>query len=254
MRRFTVAPEGIDGRRVVFDAAESHHLARVVRLRPGDTVIATDGAGHDYTVRLETVGEHATGTLLGVAGGDTESPLAITLVQGIPKGEQMERIVRAATELGAVRVLPAICERTIVRLDAGRWRDRARRWQRVAKEAAKLSGRARVPVIEPVRPLIDWLDEGGGPGPLAVCLWEGAAAPLERALSGVGDRPHTARVLVGPEGGLARAEVDAASARGWTPAALGPRVVRAETAGATILAILQCRFGDLGERTRDGAG
>src|SRR5882672_3119821 len=125
MRRFTLQPDRLVDGRVTFDADESRHLSRVLRLQPGDTVIATDGGGRDYTVRLESVGEAATGTVIAEAAGVPESPLAITLVQGVPKGDKMEAIVRAATELGVARVRPALCERTIVRLEPGRWRDRA---------------------------------------------------------------------------------------------------------------------------------
>ena len=128
MRRFTLQPEQVAGGRVTFDAGESRHLARVLRLRPGDTVVATDGAGRDYTVRLESLGDTAVGTVIGEAAGVVASPLAITLIQGVPKGDKMEAIVRAVTELGVASVQPALCERTIVRLEAPRWRDRARRW------------------------------------------------------------------------------------------------------------------------------
>jgi 16S rRNA (uracil1498-N3)-methyltransferase len=244
MRRFTLRPEQVVGGRVTFDADESRHLTRVLRLRPGDTVVATDGAGRDYTVRLESVGDAATGTVLAAAAGPRESPLAITLVQGVPKGDRMEAIVRAATELGVARVLPALCERTIVRLEPSRWRERARRWQRVAREAAKQCGRAVIPTVETPRPLDEWL-AAAGPADLALCLWEGGGAPLGQALAAAGT-PRSALLVVGPEGGLAPAEVDAARARGLIVASLGPRIVRTETAGPAVVAILQARFGDLG--------
>lgn len=244
MRRFTITPDRIDGERVAFDRDESRHLARVLRLRPGDTVIATDGAGRDYTVRLESVGELATATILGVAAPAAESPLAITLVQSVPKGDRMESIVRAATELGVARVAPVITARTIVRLDAGRWRERARRWQRVAREAAKQSGRAVIPEVEPPRALAEWL-AAAPPAGLRLCLWEGDAPPLLTILEGLPAAPATAAILVGPEGGLARDEVAAARAAGWTPVRIGPRILRTETAGPAIVAVLQSRFGDL---------
>jgi 16S rRNA (uracil1498-N3)-methyltransferase len=244
MRRFTLAPERLAGGRVTFDAGESRHLSRVLRLRPGDLVVATDGAGRDYTVRLESVGETATGTVLAEAAGVPASPLAITLVQGVPKGDKMEAIVRAATELGVARVRPALCERTIVRLEAGRWRERARRWQRVAREAAKQSGRAVIPEVEAPRPLGEWL-AAGEPADLGLCLWEGGGAPLGGLLRDVA-APRSALVVVGPEGGLAQAETDAARARGLTVVSLGPRILRSETAGPAVVAILQSRFGDLG--------
>ncbi len=257
MRRFTIAPDRIAGGQVTFDRNESRHLSRVLRLRPGDTVIAADGAGQDYTVRVETVGDVATGTVLDVRPRGAESPLRVTLVQSVPKGDKMERIVRAATELGVARVVPVLTLRTIVSLEPGRWRERARRWQRVAKEAAKQSGRAVIPPVDVPRPFDDFLavDE---PADLRLCLWEAAghegerrgqprglgtplAASLPRAL------PPNARVhlLVGPEGGLARQEVEGAAARGWAVVGVGPRILRTETAGPAILAILQSRFGDL---------
>src|SRR5438128_1643192 len=243
----------------VSDRNESHHLTRVLRLRSGDTVLAADGAGREYTVRLERVGERATGTVLAVATRETESPVQITLVQSVPKGDKMESIVRASTELGVAQVVPVLTARTVIALEPGRWRDRARRWQRVAKEAAKPGGRAVVPTVNAPRPLADVLarDE---PADLRLCLWESAitatgqggeqtrlpgttlAASLPLTL------PPAARIhlLVGPEGGLSQGEVENAQARGWTIVGVGPRTLRAETAGPAIIAVLQARFGDLG--------
>ena len=257
MRRFTIAPDRIAGGRVTFDREESRHLSRVLRLRPGDTVMAADGAGHDYTVRVETVGDVATGTVLGVATRGAESPLRVTLVQSVPKGDKMERIVRAATELGVVRVVPVLTERTIVSLEPGRWRERARRWQRVAKEAAKQCGRAVVPPVDVPRPLTDVLiaDE---PAQLKLCLWEGAVSvpqgggqarllgtPLAASLPAALPPGASVLLLIGPEGGLSEREVESARERGWAVVGVGPRILRTETAGPAILAILQSRFGDL---------
>jgi len=242
VRRFTIAPERIEGDRVAFDREESRHMAAVLRLVPGDLVIAGDGRGSDYTVRLETLDDAATGTIVGVAASRAESPVAVTLVQGVPKGDKMEQIVRAATELGVARVLPALTERTIVRLEPSRWRERARRWQRVAKEAAKQCGRSVVPIVETPRSLADCLDPEGAD--VAVCLWEGEAPPLARVLHRL-HSPRALRVLIGPEGGLARSEVEAAKARGWLTASAGPRILRTETAGPAVLAVLQFAFGDL---------
>ena len=243
MRRFTLPPERVVEGRVTFDADESRHLTRVLRLAPGDTVVATDGAGRDYTVRLDSVGEAASGTVLAVERGAPESPLAITLVQGIPKGDKMEAIVRAATELGVARVRPALCERTIVRLEPGRWRDRATRCQRRAREAAKQCGRAVIPEVEAPRPLAECLAEAG-PADLGLCFWEGGGVPLHDALAAT-SAPRSALLVVGPEGGLSPAEVDAARAHALTVTSLGPRILRTETAGPAVVALLQARFGDL---------
>ena len=242
MRRFTLPPERVVDGRVTFDREESRHLTRVLRLQPGDTVVATDGAGRDYTVRLDSVGDAATGTVLAVERGAAESPLAITLVQGIPKGDKMEAIVRAATELGVACVRPALCERTIVRLEPARWRERARRWQRVAREAAKQCGRAVIPEVEAPRPLAECLL--GVSADLGLCCWEGGGLPLSDALASPAS-PRSALLVVGPEGGLAPGEVEAARAGGLTIVSLGPRILRTETAGPAMVAILQSRFGDL---------
>jgi 16S rRNA (uracil1498-N3)-methyltransferase len=245
MRRFTIAPERRDGDRVTFDAAESHHLARVLRLKAGATVVAVDGTGRDYTVRIERVGIETTGTIVGAAARDTESPFAITLVQGLPKGDKMEAIIRAATELGVARVIPAITARTVVRLDAARGEARLARWQRVAREAAKQCGRSRLPIVEPARPLPSVVAEPAGPAVVRVCLWEEERAPLAGIVASFEEPPAGAIVIVGPEGGLTREEVDAARAAGWRIAGFGPRLLRTETAGPAIIAALQFRFGDL---------
>jgi 16S rRNA (uracil1498-N3)-methyltransferase len=256
VRRFTITPDRIRDGRVAFDRDESRHLARVLRLKPGDTVIATDGAGHDFTVRLEDVAETVTGTVLGVARRDAESPLRITLVQSVPKGDKMEAIVRATTELGVTRVVPVTTERTIVTLEPSRWRERARRWQRVAKEAAKQCGRAVIPPVDVARPLAEFLtlDEAAD---LRLCLWEAAAqgqgggeasplgTTLARNLPAALPKGASIYLLVGPEGGLSRQEVERVRAGGWRIVGVGPRILRVETAGPAIIAVLQSRFGDL---------
>ncbi len=244
MRRFTVAPEAVARGRVVFDAAESRHLARVLRLRPGDTVVVSDGTGHEYTVRLEAVGERTSGVVLDVSAGAAESPLAVTLGQAVPKGDGMERIVRATTELGIARVTPLVTARTVVRLDPARWRERSRRWQRIAREATKQCGRAVVPEIDPPQPLDAWL-QGVRGAELALCLWEGGGEPLTRVLAGVA-RPRSVCLLVGPEGGLEPAEAESAGRHGFVATSLGPRILRTETVGPAVLAVLQSRWGDLG--------
>jgi 16S rRNA (uracil1498-N3)-methyltransferase len=142
--------------------------------------------------------------------------------------------------------MPAIAERTVMRLDPSRWRDRARRWQRVAREASKQSGRAFIPQLEMPRRLDEWLDSDTTAADLRLCLWEGQAPPLGSLCDDLGRVPATVLVLVGPEGGLTREEVERASARGWSLASLGPRILRTETAGPSVIAVLQFRFGDLG--------
>jgi 16S rRNA (uracil1498-N3)-methyltransferase len=244
VHRFAVSPAQIEGPRVTFDRAETRHLARVLRLGPGDVVLATDGRGREYTVRIDSVGSAATGTVLGAAALRTESPVAVTIVQGVPRGDKMEAIVRAATELGATRIIPALAARTVISLSADRWPQRARRWQRVAREAAKQCGRALVPeVTEPLA----WpraLGEAAASA-LRICLWEGERRPLGELLQAEGRIPPDVALAVGPEGGLSADEVAAARELGWAVAGLGPRILRVETASLAVLALIEGAFGDL---------
>jgi 16S rRNA (uracil1498-N3)-methyltransferase len=248
LRRFIVRPEAIDGTRLTFDEQDARHMARALRLTAGTVVAAVDGTGREYTVRLESVSAHtAMGIVLGAQHRATESPLTITLAQGVPRGDKMDRVVQAATELGVDRIVPVLTARTIVRLDAARWRDRARRWQRIAREAAKQSGRAAVPSVDLPTPLPAFLEqhpepEGAG---LRICCWEGATGGMRSAFEAAGARPVTAVVIVGPEGGLAIDEVESARRHGFTVAGLGPRLLRTETAGPAVVAVLQSQFGDL---------
>lgn len=244
MRRFHARLAPDDGGRVTFDAAEAHHLARVLRLGAGDTVRALDGRGHELTVRLTDVGARgAAGIVIERVARATESPLDLALVQGIVKGDKLEAVIRMATELGVTRVAPVVTERTIARAEPARWAHRLERWRRVAREAAKQCGRAVVPEIDAPRALGEWIDAPREPG-LLVCLWERGATALDAALPA--EPVHRASVVVGPEGGLSEEEVERLAAAGAVVAGLGPRVLRADTAGPVAVALLQARYGDLG--------
>lgn len=245
MPRFFVRAEAVTGERVTFDAGETRHLSRVLRLGPGDVVRAVDGRGQELTVRLTEVGARtAAGEILARAMRRSESPLSLTLVQGLPKADKMDGIIRMATELGVARVVPVITKRTVARAEPERWTARLTRWQRVAREAAKQCGRAVIPEVAAPRALSAWLAEARPAPVLLICLWEEERAGLTDVLpAGPADR---ATLVVGPEGGLAETEVAALRTAGALVAGLGPRVLRTETAGPVGLALLQARYGDLG--------
>jgi 16S rRNA (uracil1498-N3)-methyltransferase len=242
--RFHIRPEAVRGDVVTFDPEETHHLARVLRLGRGDLVKALDGRGTELTVRITSVeGRRAVGNVLDRAPVTTESPLALALAQGIPKGDRMESIIRMATELGVVRVIPLVTARTVVRRDREGWEARAQRWRRVAAEAAKQCGRAIVPGMDMPRALAGWPGRECAAHGLVVCLWEAERRALAEVLPpGPISR---AMLVVGPEGGLAEHEVDALRSAGAVVAGLGPRILRTETAGPVGLALLQARYGDL---------
>ena len=245
MTRFLhLAPDAVHGDAVTFEAAAAHHLGRVLRAAVGDVVQAVDHEGTLLAVRLTAIAaRHAEGLIVGRAPLTTESPLDLTLAQGVPKGDKMDGIVRMATELGVTRVVPLLTARTVVRLEPTRWSARLGRWQRIAKEAAQQSGRAAVPEIATPREVSSWAREPGARG-LLICLWEEEREGLDTRLPPGPCARVT--VVVGPEGGLTADEVRGLADAGAVVASLGPRLLRTETAGAVAVALLQSRYGDLG--------
>lgn len=249
MRRFIIRPEAIEADRVRFDPAEAHHLGRVLRLRPGALVEAADGTGRVFTVRLEALGaREAWGRIVGEGRPTRESPCAITLAQAILKGERMAWVIQKATELGVVRIVPLETERVVAR--AERAGARGARWERLAREAVKQCGRAVVPVVEAPRSFGEVIAETPRHD-AAWLLWEGGGLPITAAAREV-ERPRRVLLLVGPEGGFSPAEVAMAEAAGARVVGLGPRILRAESAGIVGVALCQHLFGDLG--VGEGAG
>jgi 16S rRNA (uracil1498-N3)-methyltransferase len=248
MRRFVVGPGAIEAGRVRFDSGEARHLARVLRLHPGAVVETADGGGRLYAVRLDVVGpREAWGTIVGdadAAAPSRESPCAITLAQAILKGDRMAWLIQKVTEMGVARIVPLETARVVTRAVAGRGTERQRRWQRVAREAVKQCGRTVVPVVESPRPLATALGEMAAHD-AAWLLWEGGGTPLATLAARAG-RPRRLLLLVGPEGGFTPAERAAAEAAGLALVGLGPRTLRAESAGLAAVALCQHLFGDLG--------
>jgi 16S rRNA (uracil1498-N3)-methyltransferase len=242
--RVFVRPDAVGADRVRFDADEARHLQRVLRLRPGAIVEATDGTGRLYTVRLvafEAGG--AWGAIEGRTEPPGESPCAISLAQAVLKGDRMSWLIQKATELGVARIIPMATARVVARPadgDSGR----QTRWARIAREAVKQCGRVVVPVVDPVRAFADVTPEIGAHD-AAWLLWEGGG----RALAGTArDTVAPARLLlmIGPEGGFTPEEVAAGEGAGARIVSLGPRILRAESAGVAAVALCQFLFGDLG--------
>lgn len=230
MRRF-FAPDGPREGRITLRGREARHLAVVLRLRPGETVIAVDGAGHEHVVRLTTVGpEIAEGEVLESRPG-AAAAVDITLVQGVPKGAKMDDIIRVGTELGVRRFIPTLTKRTV-----GEGRGRVERWRRIAVEAAKQSRRSSIPEVLAPLPFDQALDRVAD-ADLILLLWEGEGTRL------VGDvlssaAPRRVALLVGPEGGFEKAEVEEAGRRGATSVGLGPLILRTESAGMAAVAMV----------------
>jgi 16S rRNA (uracil1498-N3)-methyltransferase len=245
VRRAFVRPDAVEAGRLRFDAAEAHHLGRVLRVRPGAIVEATDGEGRLYVVRLETLDRDGAWAAIEAClepGG--ESPCAITLAPALLKGDRMDWLVQKATELGVVRILPVETARIVVRRMADDGPRRVARWSRIAREAMKQCGRVVVPRVEAPRRLADVVAEAPGHDRTWLC-WEGGGLPLARAAEVTGPVARLL-LLVGPEGGFTGEEAGLAQSAGATLVSLGPRILRAESAAIAALAVCQYLFGDLG--------
>jgi len=229
------------GARLALPESAANHLARVLRLREGDGCVLFNGDGHDYDARLASVGKREVVVEIGAARAvGNESPLRITLLQGIARGEKMDLILQKATELGVAAIVPVTAERTEVKLDAERAGKRVAHWRSVIASACEQSGRARLPALSPPTALADAARDAGA---------DAARLTLDPAgevsLATVDVPSGAAVVAIGPEGGWSPRDRETLAAAGFTGLRLGPRVLRTETAGLAAIAALQSRFGDL---------
>lgn len=222
------------------DAA--NHLVRVMRLREGDRCVLFNGDGHDYTATVTVVGKRDAQVHIDEAQRlENESPLAITLLQGIARGEKMDLILQKATELGVNAIIPVNAERTEVKLDAARAEKRLAHWRSVVGSACGQSGRARIPSILPPQSLC------AAAGALPADTLRLTLDPLgEHRLASLSQAPANGVVIaIGPEGGWSPRDRQHLHDAGFQGLQLGPRILRTETAGLAAIAALQARLGDL---------
>jgi 16S rRNA (uracil1498-N3)-methyltransferase len=230
------------GARITLPISAAAHVRRVLRLEAGDGLTLFNGDGRDYPSRVAAIARGVVDVeVLGRAAARAESPLEITLVQGIARAERMDLVVQKSTELGVTAIVPVATARSVVRLDAGGRDRRATRWRGIAIAACEQCGRARIPSISRARTLAQWLAEPPGAG-ARLLLAPDADVELAAAARGL----PAVELLVGPEGGLEHNERRAALDGGYRACRLGPRVLRSETAALAALAVLQAVAGDLG--------
>jgi 16S rRNA (uracil1498-N3)-methyltransferase len=238
------------GAKIALRGSAASHVTRVLRLRVGEPLTLFNGEGGEFAGTLEKsrggevtvlVGEHS--------ARERESPLALTLAQGVSRGERMDLVVQKATELGVTCVVPLLTERSVVRFEPQQADRKSNHWRAIAVAACEQSARNRLPRIMSPVPLRDFLRSAAAePAParrtpaaarLLLCPAGGRRMrEIEGPLSAI-------TVLIGPEGGLTHEEQDAAVAAGFAPLRLGPRMLRTETAAIAALTLLQQKFGDL---------
>jgi 16S rRNA (uracil1498-N3)-methyltransferase len=252
-RRFhapLVAFTAPDGLTVTLSADETRHLRDVLRLVRGDEVFVFDGEGKEYRCTIDQIGRDAATLNVSeeVAPARPESPLRLTLAVALLKGEKFDLVVQKATELGAQKIVPVLTKLADVRLrDEQDTARRTARLRRIALEAAKQSGRARVPLIDApaaFQTLIESTSTDVEEWRLMFAERDGRSL-VETIKQPAGQHQQAVTALVGSEGGWTDEEIAGARKAGWSIITLGGRTLRAETAAITVTALLQHLFGDL---------
>lgn len=211
------------------------HIREVLRLKKGDQIEVSDGQGSLYEVTItEVASRYVDGQVVRKKSQKFLLPL-VTLLQALPKSSKMDLIVRQATELGVSRIVPLVTERTVVKLNGRRAEQRASRWQKIAREAAKQSQRLTIPEVaapiswpEAVK-LFPYFDE-------IIIFWEEERKRLIDEV--IGDDCSSIAVAIGPEGGLSLSEIKLAKENKAITVSLGRQVLRVETASVAALAVL----------------
>jgi 16S rRNA (uracil1498-N3)-methyltransferase len=240
LRFFTDSPLALNADIQLSENAAAH-ATRALRLNVGDNAIIFNGDGFDYACTLTSVKKNTvTAKVTSANAISNESPLNITLLQGISSGDRMDFTIQKAVELGVKKIQPINSKRSVVKLTQERAEKRIEHWQNVAISACEQSGRAFVPKVLPPLSLENWLSQNPYNNTLRILLNPVGAKRLEEI-----EKPaSTIELLIGAEGGLSQAEIDLASAQHFQSIVLGPRILRTETAALTAISVMQALWGD----------
>jgi len=241
MNRFFISIDAIKDNEITISGSDVRHIRDVLRLKPGDKIIAVDGTSFEYLVDLKSVEkDKVIGEIVDKRKPLKEPSVSITLAQGIPKRDKMEIIIRMTTELGIKEIIPVMTERVVVR---DNFENKMLRWRKIALESAKQSGRLEIPLIREVMEFKDILAD--------IKQWDLALIPWElfkeRKLSDVLKNKDAKKVIIfiGPEGGFSHNEVNLAKEYGVVPISLGNRILRVETAGVVAVSLIMHEFNEI---------
>jgi 16S rRNA (uracil1498-N3)-methyltransferase len=238
--RFYAPPAQINDTQVTLAADEAHHLTRVLRLPVGAQVYAFDGCGNEYVCEIAQLDKHtATLSIVEPLTDTVESPLQLTLAQALIKGDKFDWVVQKATELGITRIVPLITEHSEIRRAEERAENKLQRWRRIALEAVKQCGRRRLVEIAEPLPLPQFC--AADTSELKLIFSERGG----RRLRALPSETASVTLTVAAEGGWSDAELANATQQGFASVYLGARILRAETAAITGVALIQHLFGDL---------
>ncbi len=250
MHRFFIDKSKINGNVVSLEQEDALHIYKVLRLREGDTIELCDGQGIDYTAKLGKVSaDYVEAHIQARFQTQGEPRLKTTLYQAIHKGPKMDIIIQKCVELGVSQIVPIVTARTIIKLENPKSQKRkVERWQRIAQEAAKQSRRGIIPIVSAPIGFGQALQNLSAE--LRIFLWEeerdlGLKKYLEEAL----EQKTEVAIIVGPEGGWEEQEVYKARDFGWDIISLGPRILRTETVGISVLSAIMFYAGEMQWKT-----
>lgn len=222
------------GERFTLTGEDAHHLVKVLRMKPGESLTLCDSAGHDYLCTLEEAAKDAAVCRVEGIEPSGEPTARVTLYMALPKGDKMDFIVQKAVELGAAEIVPFLAARSVSRPDAKTLQKKCERWRKIAREAAMQSGRGLIPAVgEPVSHAQAAV--AAARCDAALFLYENERETGIRQAIG-GKSPRTVALMIGPEGGFAPEEAEASVKAGMQSVSLGPRILRCETAPLAALA------------------
>ena len=253
MPRFFVAPEAVSEEYITVTEGDYNHIRNVLRMHIGESLTVCDGAGTDYRCEVNDY-ENGVCRLRILAREDSavELPVAITLYQGLPKKDKMELIVQKAVELGAARIVPVVCKRTIVKIeDQKREERKTERLRAIAESAAKQSGRGIVPEVSSPVSFKEAIKAAATECKVILLPYENALGMKEtREALAAAVSSGSVGIFIGPEGGFERSEVELANEAGARIISLGRRILRTETAGLTALSALMLLTEEASEDNR----
>lgn len=247
MPKFFVPKENISDERIIITGGDVAHITRVLRMGEGDMLLLCDGRGYDYDARIDAVSQkEIVCSVTERRRSDTEPNIRVTLYQGLPKASKMEYIIQKTTELGISRIVPCRLGRCVSRIEGAK--DEAKkldRWRKIAEAAAKQSGRGCVPEIGRVMSLEEAIAEMKTADIAFVPYECESSRGIKAELTSTGE-VECASFIIGPEGGFEQSEIAALTAAGIRSVTLGKRILRTETAGEAVLAMVMYEKGDIG--------
>lgn len=246
MYRFFVKPENIERNTIFLSNKDVKYIRRVLRCKKGDCIKVLDGKGGEYLVQIEKINPNMVrGKILERAFIKNIHDVSIVMGQGIPKGGKMDLIVQKATELGVDKIVPLITERTVVKIDNQSSNKKIERWKRIAKGSSEQSCRIFVPEISDVMDLYHFFSKYRDAGEKLILWEEERNIRLRERIRNI-DKIKELILVIGPEGGFSKKEIERAKEEGFVSVGLGFSILRTETAPLVALSIIQYILGNLG--------